>query len=291
MPLLNTQGRMVAMRRQGTSLFTAAEYQAFIAQRTPFTNAPPNRLQAAWENGITAYYAHNYQAAITSFAQVETLNPNLKAATHFKQQAAAQLNTSQGSPSGSNTVTSFFGIPRSTFLIIVIIAGFLLLIVLLIIARTWARRRHELARFESERAEVQRNAEEKLLQRQKAQQNIMPVEKPNQVSLLLDNASSGRNVSTINSQSPPDTLCPNCGHAVRAGATYCPNCRYQLSPLSRDVPPTLDIFPVLELPIIDKALAPSTTSFQPEQARVKEAVLDDLAIQATLKRLWDKAGR
>ena len=184
-----------------------------------------------------------------------------------------------------------FGIPRSTFLIIGILGGFLLLIVLLIIVSMWARRKHELARFEKERAEAQRNAEEKVLQRQEAQQNIMTIEKPNQVSLLLDNASSERNASTINSQSPPDTLCPNCGQAVRAGATYCPNCRYQLTAIAHGAPPTMNISPAPVLPIIDRAASPSTTTSQPQQTPIKETALDDLFIQATLKRLWDKASR
>ncbi len=210
MPLLNTQGQLVAMRLQGTALFTAADYQAFIAQRTPFTNASPNRLQAAWESGIKAYYAKNYPDAVTSFAQVETLNPNLKAATLFKQQAAAQVNTSQGSPAGGKPVTSpentsLLGIPRSTFFIVGIVAGLLLLIVILIMVSMWARRRHELARFEKERAEAQRNAEREVQQIQQSK-------------------------ATAKLQYPVTELpCPNCGTLVQTTAAFCPHCQYLLS--------------------------------------------------------------
>src|SRR6266487_4890815 len=210
MPLLNTQGQLVAMRLQGDTLFTAAEYQAFIAQRTPFTNASPNRLQAAWESGIKAYYAKNYPDAVTSFAQVETLNPNLKAATLFKQQAAAQVNTSQGSPAGGKPVTSpentsLLGIPRSTFFIVGIVAGLLLLIVILIMVSMWARRRHELARFEKERAEAQRNAEREVQQIQQSK-------------------------ATAKLQYPVTELpCPNCGTLVQTTAAFCPHCQYLLS--------------------------------------------------------------
>jgi len=96
---------------------------------------------------------------------------------------------------------------------------------------------------------------------------------------------------TINPQPPSNMPCPNCAHTVRASATYCPNCRYQLTAIARGAPPTLNISPAPELLTIDKALAQSTTTSQLQQVPVKETMLDDLAIQETLKRLWDKAGR
>lgn len=210
MPLLNPQGQMVAMRLPGTALFTAADYNAFVAQRAIFVNAPANPLQMAWQNGIKAYYAKNYGVAVTSFALVETLNPNLKAATHFKQEATTQLSNSQGNPPGENPAasaagTSLFGIPRSTFFIIGIIAGFLLLIVVLIIVSIWARRRHELARFEKERAEAQRNAEREVQQIQQSK-------------------------ATAQLQHPIAELpCPNCGKLVKTTEAFCPYCRYLLS--------------------------------------------------------------
>jgi len=71
-----------------------------------------------------------------------------------------------------------------------------------------------------------------VLQQQKTQQQNESIEMPKQVSLLQHGDTSGRNVSTINPQSPPDMLCPNCGHAVRASTTYCPNCRYQLTAIA-----------------------------------------------------------
>jgi len=125
----------------------------------------------------------------------------------------------------------------------------------------WTRRRQELARFETEQVEAQHKAER--------------VER----------------IESTDPQSPPNLLCPNCGNAVRPGATYCPNCRYPLSPASQNTPPTLNISPAPEPPLIEKALTPSTTTSRPQQEPIKEIVLDDLAIQATLQRLWDRAGR
>jgi hypothetical protein len=316
MPIINNAGQLVAMRLQGNIEFTATDYQAFVTQRSLFTSAPANPLQAAWERGITAYYRQHYQDAIKAFQRVETLNPRFKAAHTFELEAAA-LSHSQGNPSGGSSVTpsgntTFFGLPRSTFLIVAIAASFLLLIVLLIIVSVWARRRHDLASFE----------EEPDFQRQQQPKNEVVNEESNTSSdsasiihrlstfplftaihvqserafKFLSNykqsipiqqtASVAENVSTNNPQSPPDTLCPNCAHTVRVGATYCPNCRYQLSPLVRGALPTLNISPVPVLPNTDKDFAPSAATDQPP---VKESVLDDLAIQATLKRLWDKA--
>ena len=281
MPVLNTIGQMVAMNLQGNTMFTSADYNAIVAQRSIFALTPANQLQVAWENGITAYYSRHYQDAIKDFQAIESLNPAFKAAKTFELKATA-LSHSQSNPSGGGAVTpsgnaTFFGIPRSTFLIIGIFAGLLLLSVLLIIISVRARRRHELARWETERAEAQRNVEREVQQMQQSKLQL-----PTEHNQSLDRQTD----STVNPQPPANTLCPNCGHTVRVGATYCPNCRYQLSPLVKGTLPTLNISSVPAVSIIDQGFAPSTTTEQPP---VKEVVWDDLAIQATLKRLWDKA--
>jgi Protein kinase domain len=281
MPIMNTIGQMAAMNLQGNVMLTAADYNAFVAHRGIFTQVPPNPLQAAWESGITAYYSQHYQDAIKDFQTVESLNPNFTAAKMYELKATA-LSHSQSNPSEGRSVTpsgnaTFFGIPKSAFLIIGIFGGLLVLSVLLIILSVWARRRHKVARWEAERAEVQRNAESEVQQMQRTKL---------QIQTEHDQPLDRRKDSTVNPQSPANTLCPNCGHTVRVDATYCPNCRYQLSPLARSALPTLNISPVPVLPIIDKDFAPSTTIEQPP---IKETVQDELAIQATLKRLWDKA--
>jgi serine/threonine protein phosphatase PrpC len=80
-----------------------------------------------------------------------------------------------------------------------------LLIVLLIIVSMWARRRHELARFEAEQAVAQRNAERDVQQIQQSK-------------------------TTTNLYYPVTKLpCPNCGTLVQTTETYCPNCRILLS--------------------------------------------------------------
>jgi serine/threonine protein phosphatase PrpC/rubrerythrin len=210
MPLLNSAGQLIEMNLQGATQFTAADYTAFLTQHSPFASAPANPLQVAWESGMTAYFSQRYSEAVTDFEQVEILNPALKAATTFKQMATVHMNSSQGNTAGANPATSsgttpLFGIPRSTLIIIGIAAGFLLLIVLLIIVSVWARRRHELARFEAEQAEAQRNAEKEVRQMQHSR-------------------------ATINLQSPSTELpCPSCGTLLKTTETFCPLCGVMLS--------------------------------------------------------------
>jgi hypothetical protein len=263
---------MAAIILQGNVLFTAADYTAFVARQSIFAHVPTNPLQAAWASGIAAYYTQHYPDAIKAFQLAERLNPTFAAAKTFELKATA-LSHAQASPAGETSGLStgnanFFGIPKSTFLIISIFAGLLLLIALLIIVSIWARRRHELTRWEAEK-EVQQMQQSKLQPQTEHDQPLDERKEPNTVP-----------------QSSANSLCPNCGHIVRVGATYCPNCRYQLSPIASSTPPSLNRSPVLAGPIIDQGFAPSATIGQPP---VKEAVLDDLAIQAILKRLWDKA--
>ena len=209
MPIINTAGQMVAMRLQGNKEVTAADYTAFVTQRSIFTTAPANPLQIAWESGIAAYYSQHYHDAIKDFQLVESLNPSFNAANTFELKATA-LSTSQGNPAGENSVTStenttVFGIPRSTFLIIGIAAGFLFLIVLLIIVSVWARRRHELARFEAEQAEAQWSAEKEVKQMQHSKE-------------------------TVNLQLPSTELpCPSCRMPVQTTETFCPHCGVMLT--------------------------------------------------------------
>ncbi len=209
MPIINNAGQMVAMRLQGNILFTSAEYNAFVTQRSIFTTAPTNTLQLAWESGIASYYSQHYHDAIKYFQAVESLNPSFNAANTFELKATA-LSTSQGNSAGDNSVnptetTTVFGIPKSTILIIGIAAGFLLLIVLLIIMSVWARRRHELARFEAEQAEAQLNAEKEVQQLQHSR-------------------------ATVNLQHPSTELpCPSCKTLVQTTETICPHCGVMLS--------------------------------------------------------------
>ena len=105
MPFINNIGQMVAMQLQIQSILTSADYNTFVAQQPVFNNAIPNPLQIAWENGIAAYYSHNYHDAITDFQIVESLNPNLIAAKTFEQSATA-LSTTQSNPV-SGTSSSF----------------------------------------------------------------------------------------------------------------------------------------------------------------------------------------
>jgi serine/threonine protein phosphatase PrpC len=209
MPFINTNGQLVAMHMQGNAAFTSDEYNTFVAQQSILNHAPANPLQAAWENGITAYYQQHYQQAIKDFQFVEALNPGFGAAKTFEQKATA-LSTSQGNPGRGPSVPAaenmtVFGIPKALFLIGGMVAGMLLLIVLLIIVIVSARRRRELARFEAERAEAQRNAEKEVQQMQQPR------------------------TTTQLQPLPTELPCPNCGKLIRSTETVCPNCGVQLS--------------------------------------------------------------
>ena len=209
MPYINTSGQMVSMQLQNNVLLTSSDYNTFVARQSIITNAPANPLQSAWESGIAAYYSQNYHDAIKDFQNVESLNPTFVAAKTFELKATA-LSISQSSAGSGTSVpatenATFFGIPKSTFLIGGIVAGFLLLILLLVIVTVWARRRHELARFESERAEAQRNAEKEvqLIQHPKTTANLQP----------------------FSTELP----CPHCGTLIRSTETICPHCGILLS--------------------------------------------------------------
>ena len=204
MPFINNTGQMVAMHLQNTITLTSADYNAFVAQQPALNTATPNPLQIAWENGIAAYYSHNYHDAIKDFQIVEGLNPNLVAAKAFEQ-SATTLSTTQNNPiSGtsapSTETTTYFGIPLSTILIVGIAAGTVILILFLLFIILWIRHRRELARFKAEQAAAQWNAEKEVQQ--------------------IQHARTTTNLQPIATELP----CPSCGKPIRPTETTCPYC-------------------------------------------------------------------
>jgi serine/threonine protein phosphatase PrpC len=214
MPIINSDGNMTAIFLAAGTMVDGQTILTLLKQQLEFQpsiqSSHQNNLKSLWDQGIVQYEAGKYAAAQNTFKQLEDVNPQFQAPLAFEQ-SAAQLNNSQGSPAGGNAATlpadtSLFGISRSIFLIISIVAGILLLIVLLIIASVWARRRHELVRFEKEHAQAQRNAELEVQQ--------MQISK-----------------ATAKLQFPVTELpCPNCGVLVQTTEAFCPHCRYLLSP-------------------------------------------------------------
>jgi serine/threonine protein phosphatase PrpC len=208
-PFINNSGQMVTMPLQNNLTLTSADYSAFVAQRSMFKNVSANPLKLAWENGITAYYRQDYQEAIKDFQLAQRLNPNFVAAKTYEQNATmlstSKSSAAKGTSGSANETATFFGIPKSIFFIVGSAAGILLLIVLLIVVSLWARRRHELARFEADRAEAQRNAEKEVLQMQqpKPTANLQPV--------------------------TTELPCPSCGKLIRSTETNCPYCGILLS--------------------------------------------------------------
>jgi serine/threonine protein phosphatase PrpC len=219
MPIVNSDGNLVGMNPTLGTVLNGQTIQSLLNQQAEFQPAVQalhkNDLNSLWVQGIGQFEAgNNYAAAENTFKQLEGVNPQFQAPLAFEQQAAEHLNNSQngpqGNPAGGNSVnssdsTTFLGIPRSTFFIIGIVAGLLLLIVLLIVVSMWARRRHELARFEVERAEAQRNAEREV---QQIQQSKATAKLQYHVTELP---------------------CPNCGTLVQTTEAFCPHCRFLLS--------------------------------------------------------------
>ena len=302
MPIVNSNGTLVGMTLTGGNLLGGQTIQSLLSQQPEFGLTAPgsrvNTLNSTWVQGITQYEQGQYTAAQATLKEIDTANGQFQAALFFEGKATARLahgttgtptaNNSNGSQSGTATA----GVP-GILLIIGLVIGLPLLILLLSLmtlrVRRVQRHRQELASFETERVDAQRNADREVLPRQQEKQENGSPEKQKQILPVQQVVVGEQKVLTSQPQTFPNLLCPNCGHTVQANATYCPNCRYSLLPavpVSRSTMQTS----VSEHTINDEVLVPLTSS-QPQQAVIKEAVLDDLAIRVTLHDLWDKAGR
>ncbi len=215
MPIVNGDGNVVQMTLTGGGLLNGQAIQSLLSQQPEFGRPPQgsrvNTLNSTWDQGITQYERGEYSAAQATLKEIDTLNPQFQAALSFERKAAVQpSHGTNGTPaatngSGSQSGTTTAGIP-GILLLIGLVLGLLILILLLILVSMWARRRQELARFEAERIEAQRNADREALQIQ-------------------------RSKATVNLQHPATELpCPNCGTIVHTTAAFCPHCRFLLSP-------------------------------------------------------------
>ncbi len=276
MPLVDSNGNLVGMSVSNGALLSGQIIMGMLNQQSVAPAQHTNSLNSNWNRGITQYEAGNYVSAEATLKQIASANTQFQAPLIYEGKAAAQIS---GTRTGGTTqgAVQTPGLP-GILIIVGIVAGLLLLVLLLVLVSMWARRRQELARFEAERTAAQRDAE---LDMQQRQQQALPLQ-----HVILEE----QKAPITNWQSPPEKLCPNCGRTVRADATYCPNCRYQLSPAAPGARPTIRISPASELPISEKAPVSAITS-QSQQALVKETVLDDQAIRATLQRLWDRAAQ
>lgn len=160
-------------------------------------------VKAHWDPGIDAFYAQNYVAANRSFQPILTVNADFKAPQVFYSQSLLRA-VPTATPRPKTPPPSSDSDLLVPFPLLLEIAGgvvVLLLLLMLILFGRSRRRKRELKRFEAEQLEAQRQAEEEV-QRQRAQ-----------------------HFST-----PPEVPCPNCRQPVRVGDTFCPFCRFPLSP-------------------------------------------------------------
>jgi len=222
-PIVNTEGQVVSIQLgPNTNLLPVAAAKA-ILQSQPGAQ-PANLLQTAWNHGIDDLYQKppRSAAAATEFQAATQANPAFRAATTFMGFAVAnEKGGNQGTQTGQTNPSSSYTLPILGISVpklwVWLGAGVIVLLVVLVlgvIALSRARaHRRELALFAEQAKVADRIATTATLELQ--QRQPPPV---------VNNASMPRAPSVA-------TLpCPHCGQSVRADASFCPSCRYLLSP-------------------------------------------------------------
>ena len=215
MPILNSLGNVIAMNLTGVKLLSGQAILSLLNQQPEFQPAAQsqqtNSLNIAWQLGVQQYDSGDYAGAQATLQQIATANPQFRAASAFEQLAAAKIPRGPGStPTGTPQPATVSPGVSGILIIVGLAAGLVVLILLLVLVTLLAgrarRHRQELARFEADRLEAQRNAEIEAQQMQlsKATAKLQP---------------SGTELS-----------CPNCGALVQMPADFCPQCRFFLSP-------------------------------------------------------------
>jgi len=235
MPFVDSNGQLAGMQLQGsTTPLKLTDIQSLLSTPLiPSANLAKNILSAKWEMGIRQYEQGDYPHAMQTLTSIETDNLSFQAPTVFAQLATAKISSgNKGTPTVSPTPgsgqgsSSFLGIPMSWVLIVGLIAGVLVLVLLFVlVSLVFGRRRavrkrdrHEMERFKAEEVEAHRIAERearRITEMGSQRQYAQP-------------AGAG---TTAPLGSPVSELrCPNCHEAIEETDTYCPNCRYLLSP-------------------------------------------------------------
>jgi protein-disulfide isomerase len=155
---------------------------------------------------------------------------------------------------------------------------------------------------ETEQPAVQRQADVGQVQRPQAaqpaqQQQTLPI------SPVTQDAAVANKPNPTTQRPIAEQRCPNCGQLTRVGATYCPNCRFVLSPSlpsvsKQSLPITTPPSPVPE-PVSQREKVPALSVPQSlaQQTPIQVPVIGTKetdsakAIQATLRRLWSQAER
>jgi len=291
MPIVDSNGKLVGMSLTGNRLLTGQAILNLMNQVPALQSKAQakhtNILKTTWDLGIQQYEASDYAHTQATLQRIENTNSQFLAPRTFERMAAAHMrNSPNGAPTPTTGASHTQGGTLVLLFLIGLIAGLLILITLLLVMFILRRfRKQILARFEAEQAEARLIAEREV----QPQQNVI-VEKPKPAHLFQRVAPGEPKTSTVIVQSSPEIPCPNCGHAVRTNAAYCPYCHYWILPVAPGASPTVLTLPAPELPSSKKAL-PSSTAVPAQQTPVNGAVLDDLTIPATLQRLWDRAGR
>ena len=325
-PIVNTEGQVVSIQLgANTNLLPVAAARAFLQQQPDAQ--PANLLQTAWNKGIDDLYQKppRSAAAAANFQAATQANPAFRAATTFMGFAVAN-ETAPVQPQSSSSYTLpilSLSVPK---IWLWLGAGVIVLLVVLVLGvvalrRSRARGR-ELAHF-AEQAKVADRiamASRDMQQQQASQARVTPVvnkastprstsvpEAPgmirppvqpiaqplapqSQQALPIQQAAATvvkEPGMTASAQTVSDLRCPNCQRFVRADATYCPNCRYQLSSLTSHLQSQAIVAPAS----VSHGSGPSAeTSVPQSQAALVEATPGNPAIEARLRRLWSQPG-
>ncbi len=339
-PMMNAAGQVVSIQA-GSGPLPAMQANTLLQKQPPLptpsqrtnTSLHTNQLQEAWNAGIEDFYGvypltqPNHAAAIQEFALATKANPAFQAPAMFTNGNGF----GQASPIPGIVPTPAVSYQSSSYSIswLLLGIGLLVLIILLVgIGLLLRARAHqkELARFEAELHE----AELKVQPQQQARQaqGATPVNKaspsrPTPVpeapkvlnTLAQPTPQPQRAASVVNApgtttlaQTASDLRCPNCGRFVQVGATYCPNCRYQLSSVeARFIAPVEALHGKAgtagELPRKDERndaesvgarfIAPAGPGGAPAVLQTQEAPVEAMpenaSVEARLRRLWSQS--
>ena len=326
-PIVNTEGQVVSIQLgPNTNLLPVVAAKA-ILQSQPDAQPANLLQTAWNNGIDDLYHKPaNDAAAAAEFQAAAKLNAAFVAATAFMGFAVANGNLTprgiQPTPAGeANPGTlAIFGsaVPR---LWLWFGAALIVLLVVLVLGVVALRRsrahRRELARYEADEAAARRIVEMKSQQRQQAPQTspvvnktstprpmrvpephsvpaVQPIAQPlapqSRQALPIQQAAAAvvkEPGVTASAQTASDLRCPNCQRFVRADATYCPNCRYQLSSLTSHLQSQAIVAPAS----VSHGSGPSAETPVPQsQAALVEATPGNPAIEARLRRLWSQPG-
>jgi serine/threonine protein phosphatase PrpC len=227
-PIVNALGELTGLHLSGSNKPASLKDITALMQKQPELKPPliRNVVHDNWDTGITDFYQQNLPAAHAAFQSAATANPQFQGAQSFAQRtlvASTGGSENARSPStGTSSGLTFLGISLP---LVLSILGLIVLVVLLILTSLKfgrARARRRALKVEYAEAERQATLEaQRIKEMEAAQQRTWA-----QPATSAQSAPQGG----LRTSPLPDLRCPRCGTFVPQGASFCSNCRLQLSP-------------------------------------------------------------